>query len=191
MMNRAVLIVAILATPVLALAADSHGGHGDSHAIPMSVGLQAINFALYAALLVFLLRKPIRDYFKGREQAYKMALVKGENARREAEKKKRDVLERLNELESTSDESLQNARTEAAALILQIEQEAELLAKKLREDANRAMEVELEKGRAALRREMLNEAVALSRKMLQDKMAEPDQKRLQTEFVDKIREVHQ
>ena len=34
-------------------------------------------------------------------------------------------------------------------------------------------------------------AVALSRKMLEEKIAEPDQKRLQTEFVEKIQVVRQ
>ncbi len=166
-------------------------GHGDGHGsgIPMSVTFQAINFALYAGLLLYFLRKPIREFFKSREQVYKQALVKAENARRDAEKKKKEIQQRLRNLDATADESLDQARAEATALKLQIRQDAETLAERLRTEANRSAQFEVERARLILREEMLKQSVALSRKLLADKMADGDQKRLQTEFVDKIQEV--
>lgn len=170
--------------------AAAHGAvHGHGGGVPFTVALQAINFAIYIALLVYLLRKPIANFFKTREQIYKQAVMRGESARRDAEKKKREVQQRLSELESTADDSIANARAEAAALMLQIQQEAQTMSDRLRDEANRTADLEIERARGLLREEMLNQAMSQSRKMLEDKMAEPDQKRLQTEFVDKIQEV--
>lgn len=182
-MKSILLFAAAFALPFAASAAE--GGHD----IPSTVILQAINFTIFFALLVYFLRKPIREFFKSREQIYRQALLKGEAARREAEKKRRDIQARLRELEASADESLDSARTEATALKLQIQQDAEELANRLREEANRTTQLEVEKARAILREEMLAQSVALSRKLLADKMADGDQKRLQTEFVDKIQEV--
>jgi len=171
--------------------AEAHGEAAAHHAagIPTAVLLQAANFAIYAALLIYFLRHPIKNFFKTREQSYKQALVKAENARREAEKKKREIQQRLRELDSTADESLDRARAEATTLKLQIQQDAQNLAERLRTETQRAAALEIEKARNVLREEMLKQSVELSQRLLADKMADNDQKRLQTEFVEKIQEV--
>ncbi len=198
------LIVAfLLALPTLAFAEgegaepaaatqEVHGSH-EAHegGIPMSVVWQAINFALYAGVLVYYTRHPIKNFFTARHEAYKAALVRGEQARRDAETKKREIQDRLNRLEKSTSESVNNAKAEAAQLVQQIHQQGEELSKRLRDDASRAATMEIERAQLELRTELLNQAVELSRKILEDKdqMKETDQKRLQTEFVTKIQEV--
>ena len=156
----------------------------------MTVAYQAINFALYVAILVYVLRQPIKTFFRTREETYKQSLIKAENARRAAELKKREIQDRLHKLESSSHDSIATAKAEALALTSQIQQQAEQMSARLKQEAQRSVENELERAKTELRQDMLNQAVVLARKLLADKMAEPDQKRLQTEFVDKIREVH-
>ena len=172
--------------PAIALAASS-GGHEEG--IPSAVIYQAINFFLFIGLMVFLLRKPVRGYFTGRQAAYKAALHKAETARREAEAKRQEIQDRLNKLESTTQQSVAQAKAEAEALKQKIVTEAQQLSVSMREEAQRTAAVEVERAKNQLREEMLAQAVALSRKMLEEKIAEPDQKRLQTEFVDKIQVV--
>lgn len=190
MMNRLYLSTAVLCSalvPTLALAA-SAGSEGH-HGIPESLTYSAINFGLYVVLLFFLLRKPVRNYFKSRKESFSQALIKAEAARNEAEARKKEINDRLQRLESSSDESIAQARAEAAALRARILQDAEAVSRNLRAEAQRTAQVEIERAKNELREELLSQAVALSRKMLVDKMAEPDQKRLQTEFVDKIQVV--
>lgn len=196
------VIVAVGLMPLLALAEEaSHqaaegahqaaeaGAHHAAAGIPTAVYLQVANFAIYAAALIYFLRKPIKSFFKNRETGYKQALVKAESARRDAEKMKREIQQRLRDLDSTADDSLDKARAEAATLKLQIQQDAQTLAERLRTEANRTAQLEVERARNLLREEMLKQSLALSEKLLADKMADNDQKRLQTEFVDKIQEV--
>lgn len=178
------LMILLIAGPA---GAEEVAGH--SVEIPMAVTYQVINFVIYIGLLVYFLRKPIKNFFSTREQVYKQALVKAESARKDAERRKHEVEQRLNSLELSANETLADARAEAAAIKKQIQEEATVLAQRLRDEASRSAELEIERAKSELRDEMLVQSVALAKKLLQDKIAEPDQKRLQTEFVDKIQEV--
>lgn len=174
---------------IVAFAAD-HGAaaHGEEHGIPTAVILQAVNFAIYAALVIFFIRKPIRSYFESREAGFRQALVKAQEARREAEQKKTEIQNQLNELQSTQAESVEQARAEAETLKARIIQDAKDMAQRLREEAQRTTDFEVQRAKNELREDLLKQSVALASKILTEKMAEPDQKRLQTEFVDKIQE---
>lgn len=191
MTTKIIGLIALMVFAIVPGAVYAAGGdHGHGHGIPSVVGLQVINFLLYAALLFYVLRKPVREFFKSRAENYKQALLKAEHAREEAEKKKREIQEQLTTLENTSESSIMNARKEAAALMEKIQHEAQEFAQKLKFEANQTVAIELEKAKMELRRELLDQAVAMAENMLKDKMVENDQKRLQTEFVDKVREAH-
>lgn len=191
MMNKLIALY-VLVAPALAFAqehGEAHGGGHEAAGLPTAVYYQAINFVLYAGLLFFFLRKPVKNYFSNRQADFKQALIKAEAARKEAETKKKEIQERLARLQNSSQDSIAQARAEAEALKAKILQDAAELSQKLREDARRTAELEIERAKHELREELLNQSVALAQKMLADKMVEQDQKRLQTEFVDKIQVV--
>jgi F-type H+-transporting ATPase subunit b len=192
-MKRWIPVLLIL-LPLLAFA--NEGGHEavahdahESHGIPSVVWYQVLNFGLYVALLVFFLRKHVVKFFREREASFKQALVKAEQAKHEAEKKRGEIHQRLTHLETSTEESLAKARAEAEALKAKIIAEAEELSAKMKEEAKRTAELEIERAKTHLREELLAQATEMSKKMLVEKMAEQDQKRLQTEFIDKIQVV--
>lgn len=170
--------------PSAVFASEGHAG-----GIPMSVTYQLINFTIYIGLLLYFLRHPVKNFFRSREEVYKQALLSGESARKDAEQKKHEIQQRLRDLEATSSESIDRARAEAASLKQQIALDAKDLSERLRQEASRTTALEVERAQNLLRDEMLAQSVALAQRLLLDKIAEPDQKRLQTEFVDKIQEV--
>lgn len=188
-----ILSLGVALLPIVALAEEAghEAGEAAHHAggIPGTVGLQAANFVIYAGLLLYFLRHPIKNFFKSRDENYKQALVKAEHAHREAEKKKREIQDRLRDLDSGANDSLEKARAEATALKNQIQQDAKTLAERLRAETARTAQLEIERARNVLREEVLKQSMELSQKLLSDKMADNDQKRLQTEFVEKIQEV--
>ena len=165
-----------------------HGGGGEHHAegIPMDVLFQTINFLLFAGLVIYFLRKPVKDYFADRSVNFRQALFKAEAARAEAERQKSEIETRLRALEGGANNSLAQAKADAAELRHKIVREAEELAAKLREDAKRTAEIELQRAKAELREEVLNQAVTAAKAVLSERIAETDQKRLQSEFVEKI-----
>lgn len=181
-------LIALL--PIIAQAEEHGGGHAAAgeHAagLPTVVYLQAFNFLLYAGVLFYFLRTPVKNYFSGRGVAFNAALVKAQAAKEEAEAKKQEVAARLNQLEATANQQIAQAKTDSEALRLRIMKDAEDITRNLKNEAHRTAEFEVERAKNELRQELLNQSVALSTKILQEKMAEGDQKRLQTEFVDKI-----
>jgi F-type H+-transporting ATPase subunit b len=187
-LRQALTAVAVLAFPLLVLAQE-HATEHEAHAeggLPTVVYLQAINFLLYAGLLVYLLRKPVREYFSGRKEKFNSALNKAAQAKNEAEAQKREVQTRIDELTRTSQAELARAKSEAAELQTRIMKEAEEISAHLKSEANRSATFEIERAKNELRESLLSQAVAFSSKLLKEKIAEGDQKRLQTEFVDKI-----
>ena len=178
------LLIALM--PVIAIAQEHEAeGHHES-GLPMVVYLQAINFILYAGLLVYFLRKPVRDYFTGRREAFNAALTKAAAAKAEAEARKKEVETKIRDLQANAASDLARAKTDAAALEARILKEADEISAHLKTEANRTATFEIERAKGEIREDLLNQSVAFSTKLLKEKMAEGDQKRLQTEFVDKI-----
>jgi F-type H+-transporting ATPase subunit b len=170
---------------------ESGEAHGASHeeGIPNEVWFQFVNFALFAGLIVYFLRQPVKTYFKDRANSFRLAMTKAEASRAEAEKQKREIESRLRTLENSAQDSLTHARAEADELRKRIVREAQELSAKLKEDAQRTAEIELQRAKTELREEVLTQAVTAAKAVLSEKIAEGDQKRLQTEFVDKIQAV--
>lgn len=184
-------ILFVLNRITAALASESaHGGehHGG---IPASLWFQVLNFALYAGLLFFVLRKPLSQYFQTRAESFRQALVKAESARADAERQKREIEQRLAKLQGSADENLAQARAEAEELRKRILREAEELSRTLQEEAKRTADIELQRAKAELREELLAQAVQTAKSILSERIADTDQKRLQTEFVEKIQVVRQ
>lgn len=163
--------------------------HGDG--LPTVFWLQVVNFVIYMGAIIYFARGPIREMFKGRYEGFFSAVKRAEAAKAEAEAKRREIQERLARLEATRDESIQKARSEAAELRNQIVEEAKTLSAKLKADAERTAQIEVERAKFELREELLSQSVQMSKRILADKMQEQDQKRLQSEFVDKIQVVSQ
>lgn len=187
MMSLRFLVLALVASlPTLAVAAGGAHGAGHEGGIPSIVYLQAINFVLFAGLLFYFLRKPVKSYFSGRGANFNAALVRAQAAKQEAEAKKREIETRLNELQRTAEQQIAKAKADAEALRARILKDADDISRNLKNEATRTAEFEVERAKNELRADLLNQSVALSTKLLQEKMAEGDQKRLQSEFVDKI-----
>lgn len=186
-------VAVVLGLPML-LASHFGAAAGDAHhteGIPSVFWLQMVNFVIYVGAIIFFARGPIRELFKGRYDNFFSAVKRAEAAKLEAEAKRKEVQDRLNKLEATRDESIQKARTDAAALRNQIIEEAKALSAKLKVDAQRTAQLEVERAKIELREELLAQSIQMSKRILTDKMQEQDQKRLQSEFVDKIQVVSQ
>ena len=175
--------------PVVAFAAEHEDVGEAAHeaqGIPSAVYYQGINFVIFAALGFYFLHKPTKQFFYHRREKFHAALKKAAQAKAEAEARKNEIRERLVTLENSAQKTLDEARTEAQAMSTKILQDAADISKNFREEANRTAQAEIARAKAELRDDLLNQSLVLSKKIMAEKMVEPDQKRLQTEFVDKI-----
>lgn len=165
------------------------GGHG-AHAIPWnSIFVQAFNFGLLLIVLFFLLRKSVAAHFENRAKEYAQLVERAETARKQAEKSHSEIKERLAKLESTAEQSVRTAQTEAEELKGRMITEAKSISDKLEVEAKRSVAVELDKAKAELRRELLARALDASRDSFKKNLGSTEQKKLQNEFVEKIQVV--
>lgn len=174
--------------------AQEHGAHEAEGPVEIpwgTVGVQAFNVILLFALLIYLLREMVVTHFKGRRQVYTELVERAESAKAAAQKSHREISQKLADLQKSADDNIRNAKAEAEALKQKLMAEAQTLAKKLEDDAHRAVDIEIEKAKAQLRTELLAEAITVSRDALKKTVGSSDQQRLQTEFVDKIQVVGQ
>ena len=79
--------------PVMAQAAE-HNEEAGEVGVPFTVTLQAINFFIFVAILVWLLRGPVKNYFYNKEANFKQALARAENAKLAAIAQKNEMAEK-------------------------------------------------------------------------------------------------
>lgn len=182
--SRWIILLTLL--PVTAFAADAHHGEGIPWKLVIS---QAFNFGLLVLILGWLARKAVKQMFTDRKRTYLELVQKADAAKNEAEKNRREIADRLQKLESTAQQSLDQAKAEAAEMQKRIVAEAQELAAKARDEAERSARFEVERAKQELRAEVLTTAVEAARKTLQDKVGGAEQKKLQSEFVKNIQVV--
>ncbi|MEQ1876541.1 MAG: ATP synthase F0 subunit B [Bdellovibrionia bacterium] len=159
--------------------------------IPQVVIYQAINFTLFAILLYVLLKNKVVTHFADRRKEYLAAVTKFEHAKAEAEKKTAELRVRMQSLESSATDSVQQAKSEAAQLQSKIVSEAQAASQKMQQEAKRTVDAEVARAIRDLREEVLRQATEAARQVMQQQIKEGDQQRLQKEFVEKIQVVQQ
>ena len=182
-MKVASKVVLILATVFSSTAFAAGGGDG----IPVTmVILQAINVSLFVGLLAYLLKGPVKTYFKNREDEFTAAARKAEELKAEAARHRKEIADKLKELEDNAEKTIQNAKSEAEALKENILKEAKEMAAKIQAEAERSTQNEVARAKEELRRSLLNGAIDAAREAAAKGLTEQDQKRLQGEFVNKV-----
>lgn len=170
--------------------ATAHEAAQETHGVPWgSIFVQTFNVVFLFTILFILLRKTVVAHFEHRARDYKQLVERAESARKEAEKGRQSIKDRLAKLEASSAQLATQAKTEADELKNRMISEAKTLSARLDQEAQRTASVELEKAKAELRRELLAQALNDSRENLKKNLSSSEQQKLQREFADKIQVV--
>ena len=163
------------------------GGHG--HVPYGTITTQAINVVILFAGIIYFFRKNISAFFLGRKDKYLSAAAKSEEAKKLAEQKYKEIEQKLNKLVLTKEESLSRAKAEAADLKNNLINEAELLSKKIKEEATQTASFEVEKAKKQIREQMIVESTQLAQSNLKGAVGQDQQKQLQGEFIQNMQAV--
>lgn len=186
--RRAAALIAASAAPLLgpmlALAAEEAGGHGEHHA-PNPAGLvfPFINFGIYAFLMYRFAWPAIRTWLADRRSNVVTALESARTAREEAEALKAEYETKLRNLEADAararEEVLANARLEAKNLVDQARQSAE----RIRNDARLVADHEVSRAKRELQEESAALVARLAAEIVSRQLTDADQSRFVAEFV--------
>lgn len=168
--------------------ANETGAHGgEEQGVPFKLVLvQAGNLAVLVGILIYLFRAKVAVHFQQRAQSYQDLVSRAERARTEAEARKKEIENRLRQLELGAEEQRRKIHAETAQLKAQIVDDAKKIAEGLVQEGKRLVALEVEKAKGQMRQEMLDLAFEGATATLNTKVGEPERKRLQSEFVERI-----
>lgn len=157
--------------------------HGAHHPGIGDLLFPAINFALFAFLLVRFLGGPIREYFRERTERLRDGLEAGRRAHQQAQDLRTRLDREMHELPAVQAKlkaDLLATAEEARATLLEQGRQA---AARIRADAALVAEQEGAAAQRALRAEIVEEAVRQATAIIRDHVTGDDQTRFVREFV--------
>lgn len=160
----------------------------ETHSLPWRELLipQIVNFTIFFGVLVYFLRKPLRQHFSGKNEEFEGQRKKAEEARVQAERENFDIRNKLRQLEETAGSSLDEAKREAQDIKEKSMAEAKILAEKINEEAGLMTHFELFRAVNLLKQELVINATQMAEKNLTAEMTEKMQSRLNEDFLSKI-----
>jgi len=200
---RRTLVIALLSSllflSVATLAQEEPFGESGESVAPLDIeeheaeeenvtAWKALNFGLLVVALVWLLRKPAKQYFAGRTSEIQKDILEATKAREEAEARAAEMERRLTDLEKEIQELRASARSEMEAEDERLRTETELALAKLRSRSEQEISATARAAGQELRAEAARLALELARGKVRQKMTPDVSSRLLHSFVDQLDE---
>lgn len=144
---------------------------------------QTLNFLAFIALIVWLLRKPLVQFFETRRAQVAESLRKAEEDRDRAQAVAREVGERLERIEAEIEAMRLHAREQAQTEEREIETRAAEDAQRITEKTQAELEMRVRVIRNELTAYAANLAVELARQLVVENVTPDDEKRIVAEGV--------
>lgn len=187
-----IVIATVLGLCSLGLGAEG-GGQGGGHDSGKLLDLlyRFINFALLVIILFVVIKKSaLKDMFAARKEEIRKKLEDLSRAKSEAEKRYRELDQKLRAFEERKKEIIEQFRKEGLAEKEKIIQEANERAKLMLQQADAAIQREIQGARDRLKLEVVNAAAEKARDMITKEMKDSDQDRLVQDFIKKVEKLH-
>lgn len=149
-----------------------------------------LNFLIVVAILVYFLKKPIRNALSGRRDDIETALVEARKAKEEAEAKFAEYDKKLAQATQEIANISASIRKEADMEKQKIIDNAREQAVKIEQDAEKAAALEVAKARLSLQQEAVQLAVGVAEDLLKKNFTKDDDSRLIDEYMQKVGELH-
>jgi len=151
---------------------------------------RCLNFVVTFGLLAYFVTKPLRNGLSGRRQGIADSLAAAEKMKAEAEAKFAEYDRKLSQATGEIEDIYQQIRRDGELEKGRILSEAQTMAAKIKQDAEKSAAMEISKARRELREEASRLAVELAEELLQKKFTKKDQTRLVDEYIQKVGELH-
>jgi F-type H+-transporting ATPase subunit b len=147
---------------------------------------KVFNLLLFAGAMYFVLRRPLAEAFRARQEGIQRDLMRAEEERREAVAKLEEVEGRLARLDSEVEAIREHAQREAAEERTRIERASEEEVRKIREQARREIESASKAARAELRAYAAEQSVRMAEEMIRREIRPEDDAHLVREYVGEL-----
>lgn len=144
------------------------------------------NLLLFAGLMYYFLRRPIKEAFRARQESIRSELMRAEEERDAAVAKLKEVEGRIARLDEEVGAIRANAQREATEERARVERATEEEIRKIREQARREIESAAKAARAELRAYAAEQSVSLAEQMIRRDIRPEDEAHLVREYVEEL-----
>lgn len=172
-------LTGVVAFAGVALASGGGEEHSGPTPVPWNDMIEAfVNFAIFAGLLYYFLKRPVKTYLEKRAQTISGQLEEAAVLRKQAEEKLAEYRAKLERIEEERKKIIEGYERKAKEDRDEIVAEAQQLAKRLQSDAEIAIAYEIRQAQRELRERIVDEAVEIARENIE--------KRLDTKALDRL-----
>lgn len=158
-------------------------GLGRQHQEAPALGWMMVTFAVFVAILVGWVRKPLGNYLEARSGEVRRALMEAQQAKAEAEARAAESEERLRKLDAEVAALTAEFRAQGEAELVRLEAAARATAERIAKDAEDTLAAESERAREALKAEAAKLALELAEARIRGAIADGDHQRLTQSFI--------
>ena len=168
--------------------AQEEAGHGGEDAITFLGDWlpRLVNFAIIAAVVVYLTRKPIRDFFKNRSAEIAKAMQESKETRERAVAALAEMERKIKDLERETSKLIADAQARGEKDKLAMIEEGKKAAQDIQSQAKQGIDLEVMKAKAALAAEAARLSLDLAEGKIKDKIGRQDQDRIVKEYISKV-----
>lgn len=157
--------------------------HGVHHPSITDLIFPAINFLLFAALIVWKGRGPVVEFFRARTERLRDALAAGATARDEAQKLRAQLERDLADLPALRERLKNDLRAAAERERDTLLTQARAAAERIRSDARLLADQETLAAQRDVRNEVIDEAIRSATAIVREALTPADQERFVRDFV--------
>ena len=176
-----------LVSSAVAFAAEEHETRmqmtsGDSKRIIY----HAIDLILLFAIIYYYAGAKLKTFFSSRGQKFDQAVKEAQRAREEAEHHNIQIKMKLKKLEESALSSVKKAEQDATEMKNNMVAEAKRVSERLMQESDNTIRNEYERATVLLKDEFTQAAIKEARANMKVVVTEPEQRRLEREFIEKI-----
>lgn len=180
------VVVAVLATVLAPDVYASGAGEGASPWDSWMLSWRVINTLALIILLVYLLKKPLQNFFSDRRTRIARELEDAREQRNRAEQTIQEYKVKLASMEAELEKMRAELRKSAETEKEKVLANAERMANAMVESAKVAAEQELRNAKMALKNEAVELAVQLAEALIRERINEDDRKRIVEDYLVKV-----
>jgi len=175
----------------IGLAAGEARNGGEDGGKTIDLLARFINFGLLVVILFVAVKKTaLKDFFAQRREQIRKKLEELRREREEAEKRKLELEEKLRDFEAKKQEIIEKFKADGARERDRIIAEAHERAKQLIEQADTAVEREVQAAKDRVRQEVVEMASKKAEEIIANVIDDKDQERLVNDFIGKVEKLN-
>jgi F-type H+-transporting ATPase subunit b len=178
----------VFLTSVAYASSGGEGGHEGNKWFEFA--WKTLDFIVLVGFLYWLLAAKIKDFFVGRRKEIKESLDKSAQQKAEAEGKYREYSEKVDKASAEIDGIFEMIKAQGVTEKQKIIEDAEKVARKLKEDAQARIEQELKKASDQLKTEAVLLSSQVAEEILKKNITAQDNEAMVREYMDKVVNKH-